>query len=182
VEVRHSQPGWPRTKQCRATDFDIGDFVLQNIEGLAIFDQVLDACRWDMRINCKRRAIMKKPVYVAARTLAIAGALIASVAAADARGALAIGNCGAWGGSWNYDSDRRARDRALDECRGRNCKVVTSFSGLCAAFAIDRAKSCGAWGWATRESQRSAERVAIRECENAGGRDCDIRARFCDEK
>jgi hypothetical protein len=93
---------------------------------------------------------------------------------------LAIGDCGAWGGSWNYDDDDDARERARSECKGRNCKVVTSFNGLCAAFAIDRARSCGAWGWATRESQRQAENVAIRECENAGGRDCQIRARFCD--
>jgi hypothetical protein len=115
-----------------------------------------------------------------ARVAVLAGVLIASVATAQAKGALAIGNCGAWGGSWNYDDDNDARDRAMSECKGRNCRVVTSFTGLCAAYAIDRARTCGAWGWATRESQRQAETVAIRECENAGGENCEIRARFCD--
>jgi hypothetical protein len=115
-----------------------------------------------------------------ARIAAVAGAMIVSTVAAEARGALAIGNCGAWGGSWNYDSDARARDRALDECKGRNCRVVTSFTGLCAAYAIDSRNSCGAWGWATRESRRQAENVAISECESAGGRSCRIRAQFCD--
>jgi hypothetical protein len=123
---------------------------------------------------------MTKTAWMAACIAVLVGALAISVSTANARGALAVGNCGAWGGSWNYDSDDEARDRALDECKGRNCKVVTSFNGLCAAFAIDRNRSCGAWGWATRESQRQAENVAIRECENAGGRNCQIRAKFCD--
>ena len=123
---------------------------------------------------------MKRSVWLGVRIAVLAGALIASGATAQARGALAIGNCGAWGGSWNYDNDDEARDRALSECKGRNCRVVTSFNGLCAAFAIDRARTCGAWGWATRESQSQAENVAIRECENAGGRNCQIRAKFCD--
>lgn len=123
---------------------------------------------------------MTRSVLLGARIAVLAGVLMASVSMAQARGALVIGNCGAWGGSWNYDDDSEARDRALSECKGRNCKVVTSFSGLCAAFAIDRARTCGAWGWATRERQSTAEEVAIRECENAGGRDCQIRAKFCD--
>ena len=123
---------------------------------------------------------MTHSVRLGASIAVLAAVLVASVVTVQARGALAIGNCGAWGGSWNYDSDDDARDRALSECKGRNCRVVTSFAGLCAAYAIDRAKSCGAWGWATRERQSTAENVAIRECENAGGRDCQIRARFCD--
>ena len=123
---------------------------------------------------------MTRSVWLGACLAVLAGALIASGTTAQARGALAIGNCGAWGGSWNYDDDSDARDRALSECKGRNCRVVTSFSGLCAAFAIDRARSCGAWGWATRESRSQARNVAIRECEAAGGRDCRIRAQFCD--
>ena len=123
---------------------------------------------------------MTHSVRLGASIAVLAAVLVASVVTVQARGALAIGNCGAWGGSWNYSSDDDARDRALSECKGRNCRVVTSFNGLCAAYAIDRARSCGAWGWATRERQREAENVAIRECENAGGRDCQIRAKFCD--
>jgi hypothetical protein len=123
---------------------------------------------------------MSHSIRLGARIAMLAGVLIASVATAQARGALAIGNCGAWGGSWNYNDDEEARDRALSECKGRNCRIVTSFDGLCAAYAIDRDRTCGAWGWSTRERQSAAEEVAIRECENAGGRNCQIRAHFCD--
>ena len=123
---------------------------------------------------------MTKSARLGATIAVMASVLIASVATVQARGALAIGDCGAWGGSWNYDSDDDARDRAQAECKGRNCRVVTSFDGLCAAFATDRSRTCGAWGWATRERQRAADEVAIDECEKAGGRNCQIRARFCD--
>jgi hypothetical protein len=101
---------------------------------------------------------MTNAVWLGARIAVVAGALIASGPAAEARGALAVGACGAWGGSWSYGSDRAARNRALDECRGRNCKVVTSFRQLCAAFATD----------------------SNSECENAGDRDCKVRGQFCD--
>ena len=123
---------------------------------------------------------MKHSVRLGACVAVLASVLMASVATVQARGALAIGDCGAWGGAWNYDDDDDARERARNECKGRNCKVVTSFDGLCAAFAYDRARTCGAWGWATRQRQRDAEEVAMDECEKAGGRDCQVRARFCD--
>ena len=126
---------------------------------------------------------MKKLVRLGACLAVLAAVLVAltsSVSTVQARGALAIGDCGAWGGSWNYDDDEDARERARSECKGRNCKVVTSFEGLWAAFAVDRSRSCGAWGWATRQRQSQAEDVAIDECEKAGGRNCQIRARFCD--
>ena len=43
-------------------------------------------------------------------------------------------------------SNAVAQNRALNECRGRNCRIVTTFSGMCAAFAYDRKGDCGAFG------------------------------------
>jgi hypothetical protein len=113
----------------------------------------------------------------------ISGAASFAGVDAQAAGALVIGNCGAYGYSHNYDNMDDARTRAMDECRkhkGKNCKQVTTINGNCAAFATDRRRSCGAWGWATRANRDDAEDVAIRECTKAGGRECRIRVQFCD--
>ncbi len=123
---------------------------------------------------------MTNAIWLAARAAALAAALAVSSTAAGAHGALAVGACGSWGGGWSFDTEDAARERALRECRGRNCRIVTTFSGLCAAFAYDRSRDCGAIGWATRATRAEAERDAIRQCEAAGGRECHIRGQFCD--
>ncbi len=125
---------------------------------------------------------MARALLMAMRGAALAGMLLASGAVAEARGALAIGACGAWGGAWHFDTDNGAQNRALNECRGRNCRVVTTFDGLCAAFAYDRKGNCGAFGWATRATRGEAETAALQECVNANGRECYIRGQFCDGK
>jgi hypothetical protein len=117
------------------------------------------------------------------RAVLAAAALIAAGAAAQAAGALVIGNCGAYGYSHNYDELAEARRRAMRECtshKGKNCKEVVTLDGNCAAFATDSRRTCGAWGWATRSNRDDAEEVAIRECSAAGGRACKIRVQFCD--
>ena len=81
---------------------------------------------------------------------------------------------------------RRARDRALRrlrlrvrrcvagsasagaraQCKGRDCKVVTSFRRTCAAFAIDGANVCGPHAWAAptisraRRTSRASSAIA----------------------
>lgn len=109
-----------------------------------------------------------------------AGALVAGLAAAQAAGALAVGNCGAFGYSYDYATMAGAVDRALDECRGRNCRIVVRIRNFCAAFAYDASNPCGAWGWASRASRSAAQRVAVAECVIRGGRDCVVRAWVCD--
>jgi hypothetical protein len=116
----------------------------------------------------------------ALQAIVAAGILAGSNSSAQALGALSIGDCGAWGGAWNYSTVAEARRRAMQECKGRNCKVVVNLSGNCVAFAVDQARSCGAWGWATRSTKADAERVAIEQCEKSGGRNCRVRAQFCD--
>src|SRR5687768_2841113 len=99
--------------------------------------------------NFTRRAVM-----LSVRTLVLSACLLFGAAgSARAEGALAIGNCGAYGYGFNYDTEAGARDRAMKECtgnRGKNCKVVVTLSGNCAAYAIDNRRSCGAWGLASR--------------------------------
>jgi hypothetical protein len=116
---------------------------------------------------------------------AIAAALAWALAAppSHADGALAVGNCGAFGYSLNYDYESTARRRALRECsrhKGRNCNVVTTFDGICMAFAVDNSGRCGAWGWATRPTRAEAEDVAVKECQEAGGESCRVQAQACE--
>jgi Domain of unknown function (DUF4189) len=113
-----------------------------------------------------------------------AGAFLAP-GTARAEGAFAIGDCSAYGYAINFDSVSEARRQALAECRshrGKNCKVVVTLHGNCGAFATDRSRSCGAWGWATRATRSLAEDAAVSQCSSAGGRRCSVRTHFCDTK
>jgi Domain of unknown function (DUF4189) len=117
---------------------------------------------------------------LSARIIVLATVLIGSGEGVEARGALVVGACGAWGAGWNFDTESKANDRAMSECKGRDCKVVATFNRLCAAFSTDSSRECGAWGWATRETRRMAEAAALRECQNSGGKECRILGQFCD--
>lgn len=121
-----------------------------------------------------------------ARTLAaiavLAGSLFAA-APARADGALVVGDCSAYGYSYNYGDEAGAKERALQECRkagGKNCKLQVTFYGNCMAFATDHSRSCGAWGWSTRNTKSLAETAARAQCSKYGGRDCRVRAAVCD--
>lgn len=119
------------------------------------------------------------------RTLAVAvvvAAMAAGILSAQAAGALAVGACGAYGFSYDYTTMDGAVDRALDECRGRNCRIVARLRNFCAAFSIDDRNPCGSWGWASRRDLAAAQRTAIRECHSHGGRDCVVRAWVCDRR
>jgi hypothetical protein len=122
------------------------------------------------------------PVALILGFLVTVGALLATDGA-RANGALAIGDCGAYGYSINYNTESEARTRALSECRshgGKNCKVATTMRGNCVAFSTDRSRSCGAWGWATRASRSEAETAANEQCRKFGGSSCRIRTQICD--
>ena len=101
----------------------------------------------------------------------------------NAAGALATGKCGAFGYAFDDVSPEAAALRAHAQCKGKDCKVVTSFRRTCAAFAIDatqclRAARLGAG----RERSRSAQNIASEQCHRFGGRNCVIRAWVCDQK
>ena len=115
--------------------------------------------------------------------LAVAAALlIAGIVGGQAAGAFALGNCGAYGFSYDFpqrDADA-ARQAALGKCSG-DCKVIP-VQRACAAFAIDGANACGAHGYATAPKLGAAQNTALKQCYNYGGKDCVIRAWICDAK
>ncbi len=124
-----------------------------------------------------------KTASFAIAAIAVLAAWIGSDVTAQARGALAIGRCGGWGGAWNYSTADEANNTAMSECNGRNvreCKVVATLDENCASFAYDDSESCGPWGWATRPTKEAADSTALNECRNAGGRNCKVRGSFCD--
>ena len=114
--------------------------------------------------------------------LAVAAAAAAAAAPADAAGALATGKCGAFGYAFDDVSPEAAALRAAAQCKGRDCKVVTSFRKTCAAFAIDAKNTCGPNGWAKAANLAQAQNIASEQCHRFGGRSCVIRAWVCDQK
>jgi|SRR5579871_3864585 len=114
----------------------------------------------------------------------IAGISVACISApaGQAAGAMAVGQCAAYGYAADYSNADAARSAAQVKCVGRDCKVVMVLKRSCAAFAIDGHKPCGPHGYASARRLGEAENVALRSCYQFGGRDCVIRAFACDVK
>jgi hypothetical protein len=113
--------------------------------------------------------------------LAAAGMMLAAtVAAGRAAGAFALGQCGAYGFSYDYPQAEAARAAAVQQCEG-DCTIVP-VARACAAFAVDGANACGAYGYAIAPKLGAAQNTALRQCHGYGGRDCVIRAWICDAK
>ena len=103
-------------------------------------------------------------------------------AESHAAGALATGRCGAYGYSYDDASAEAAAQRARAQCKGKDCKVVTSFAKTCAAFAIDAKNTCGPSGWAKAATLAHAQNIAAEQCNRFGGKICVIRAWVCDSR
>ena len=117
-----------------------------------------------------------------AACLAALAILFASMSSIHAAGALATGRCGAFGYAFDDVSPEAAALRARAQCKGQECKVVTSFRRSCAAFAIDASNACGPHGWASAPTLGRAQNIASQACHRFGGRNCMIRAWVCDAK
>ncbi len=117
-----------------------------------------------------------------ALAVAAACALIATIGAADAAGAFAVGACGAYGYAYDYKRVAEARSAAERKCSGSACKVVGAMRRGCAALAIDAKHPCSSYGWAISSHLGKAENASLRRCYQFGGRDCVVRAWACDEK
>jgi uncharacterized protein with beta-barrel porin domain len=116
----------------------------------------------------------------------VAAGLISSCALtgnglALAAGALAIGNCGAYGVAYDFPQIEAANAAALAQCSG-DCKVAAPMRGTCAALSIDVHNACGAFGYAAAPRLGQAQNTALRYCYRNGGKDCVIRAWVCDAK
>jgi|SRR5579862_2228197 len=114
--------------------------------------------------------------------VAAAGFLIATVAAACAAGALAVGACGAYGYGFDFRTMTDARAAAMRKCTGTDCKIVGDLRRACAAVAIDAKNPCGSYGWAIGSHLGRAENTSMRRCYEFGGHNCVLRAWVCDEK
>jgi hypothetical protein len=117
--------------------------------------------------------------------IVVAASLAMTVAAgieyAQAAGALAVGQCGAYGLAFDHTQFDAASAAALGKCSG-TCQVVTAMKRDCAAFAIDGHNACGAFGYAARPRLGEAQNTALKLCYQYGGKDCVIRAWVCDAK
>ncbi len=107
---------------------------------------------------------------------------VLSAPAGQAAGAMAIGQCAAFGYAFDFAKADAARVAAQGKCVGRDCKVVMMLKRSCAAFAIDGHRPCGPHGYASARRLGQAENVALKNCYQYGGRDCMIRAFACDVK
>ena len=101
---------------------------------------------------------------------------------ARAAGALAVGTCGAYGTAYGFDHMLGARRAALDHCTGTGCSVAVTIRNQCAAFAIERHRSCGARGWSHAATRAEAEEIAMQYCESYGRHRCKVRAWVCDDR
>jgi hypothetical protein len=117
-----------------------------------------------------------------ARAAAALSVLLIAVSTVEAAGAMAIGQCAAYGYAFDYRQMPAARAQALRKCIGGACKVVATMRRGCVAFAIDGRNACGAHGYAVAPQLGQAQNVALRFCYKYGGHDCVIRAFACDAK
>jgi len=122
-------------------------------------------------------------MFAIARNFALAIALVgATVNAAAAAGALAVGTCGAYGYGFDYTRVADARAAAMRKCSGGHCQVVGIVRKGCAAMAVDAKNPCGSYGWALNSHLGKAENMSMQRCAQFGGRECVVRAWACDEK
>jgi hypothetical protein len=105
-----------------------------------------------------------------------------SAPAGQAAGAMAVGQCAAYGYAADFANPDAARVAAQGKCVGRDCKVVMVLKRSCAALAIDAHRPCGPHGYASARRLGEAENVALKSCYQYGGKDCVIRAFACDVK
>jgi hypothetical protein len=123
-----------------------------------------------------------------AAAVAAASLLLATVSAAQAAGAFAVGACGAYGYAYDYDyaydykQMAAARTAAAQKCSGTSCKIVGAIRRGCAALAVDAKHPCGSYGWAIDAHLGKAENTSLHRCYQYGGHDCVVRAWACDEK
>jgi hypothetical protein len=121
-----------------------------------------------------------------ATAFAVLVALAPAPALAD--GAIAIGSCDddgdyVYGYSYDFSNRGLAARAALAYCvkRGTDCKIVNDdLNLLCFSLAIDQAKKCGAYGWASYDTPAKAQRGAVAACQQDGGTDCKIMFLKCD--
>jgi len=82
-----------------------------------------------------------------------------------------------FGFSIKMDDVNQAKKQAMDNCnkKGSACKLWAYFENECGAIAADG--NTVAWG--TGSLRGTAEKMAIQECQKAGGRNCKVEVWAC---
>ena len=122
-------------------------------------------------------AARARAIFVCALILALGPLFAASALAA---GALAVGQCGAYGQAFDFPAQAAATAAAKKQCQG-DCTTV-SMSRSCAAFAVDMKNPCGAHAYAVAPKISTSLNAATKKCYEFGGKECVIRAWACDAK
>ena len=125
---------------------------------------------------------MRISLRAGACAAAVLGMLSGGLAQSYGAGALAIGNCAAYGYAYDYPSIAAAETAARAKCSDGSCKQTVSAQKSCAAFAVDGHKPCGPHGYANAARLGAAQNAALKSCYKYGGKDCVIRAWICDGK
>ena len=120
----------------------------------------------------------RRRAFFMAALIASLGAPLAQVA--SAAGALAVGQCGAYGQAFDFPAQAAATAAAKKQCKGE-CTTVT-MSRACAAFAVDLTNPCGAHAYAVAPKISASLNAATKKCYEFGGKECVIRAWACDAK
>jgi hypothetical protein len=95
-------------------------------------------------------------------------------------GAIAYGrHSGAWGYSYNWDTQKEAEENALAQCKkndGPDCEVMVWYQRECGAVAsADGDKAY----WGIGDGGGAAGANALASCKKDGGKNCDIQVEKC---
>jgi len=96
-----------------------------------------------------------------------------------AYGAIAYGRTsGAWGTSYQWDSQEKAESVALQNCQkyASDCEVLVWFHDECGAVA---AGDDGSAYWGLGDGEGAARENAVNKCAQGGGKNCQIQAAQC---
>jgi hypothetical protein len=111
-------------------------------------------------------AAQRRALFILALTLLLGASRF--ITETWAAGAFAVGKCGAYGQAYDYPVEATARAAALKQCKG-DCTTIT-MKRACAAFAVDMANPCGAYGYAVKPKISSSLNAATKKCYEFGGK------------
>lgn len=118
----------------------------------------------------------KRIALVCVVTLLLGTAAIARDS--DRYGAIAYSRYTRHYGYWKgAESLEGAKRRALEACKGRDCRIEVWFRNSCGALATGEGGQVVGWAHDTRLHE--AEEQAIRACRKEGGRRCEVVISAC---
>lgn len=101
----------------------------------------------------------------------------------DVWGAIAVSASSLdYGTSWNFNNEKDAGSRALQECQkatgAKDCKVVVTVADVCVALALSKPDKIFSVGGPTGAVNYASGNATL-HCQRAGGKSCAIMTSFC---